>query len=152
MDNPHRSNLCKCLAQGHNDMLTAAGFEPVLPWSEHQRTSHTIHCATASHINGLCYYYFLMQLVKYKFRMKVVIWTTFFRIPHCQHPVYGVLAAAGWMYANLYFIHRRGAVKMCRISFLHCGPHGDGGGEMPSSLDKLDTSRSLPFLTPGNRA
>ena len=31
-----------CLAQGHNDMLTAVGIEP---WSEHERT---IHCATAS--------------------------------------------------------------------------------------------------------
>ena len=29
----------KCLAQGHNDMLTAVGFEPVTPWSEHQRTT-----------------------------------------------------------------------------------------------------------------
>ena len=36
----------KCLAQGHNDMLTAAGFEPVLPWSKHQRS---IDCATRLH-------------------------------------------------------------------------------------------------------
>ena len=25
------------VSQGHNDMLTAVGFEPVLPWSQHQR-------------------------------------------------------------------------------------------------------------------
>ena len=31
------------VSQGHNDMLTAVGFEPVLPWSQHQRT---LHCAT----------------------------------------------------------------------------------------------------------
>ena len=27
------------VSQGHNDMLTAVGFEPVTPWSEHQRTN-----------------------------------------------------------------------------------------------------------------
>ena len=40
----------KCLAQGHNDMLTAVGFEPVLPWSEHQRSTH---CATRLHAHGV---------------------------------------------------------------------------------------------------
>ena len=35
----------KCLAQGHNDMLTAVGLELAIPWFEVQ---HTPHWATAS--------------------------------------------------------------------------------------------------------
>ena len=31
------------MSQGHNDMLTAVGFEPVLPCSKHQRTSPLRH-------------------------------------------------------------------------------------------------------------
>ena len=31
------------MSQGHNDMLTAVGFEPVLPWSQHQRISPLRH-------------------------------------------------------------------------------------------------------------
>ena len=40
---PTRAIWGECLAQGHNDMLTAVGFEPVLPWSEYECSSH---CAT----------------------------------------------------------------------------------------------------------
>ena len=36
---PQEQFVVKCLAQGYNDMLTAVGFEPLLPRSEHQRTS-----------------------------------------------------------------------------------------------------------------
>ena len=43
------------VSQGHNDMLTAVGFEPVFPWSEHQRTTH---CATR-HAFSLFLLYFV---------------------------------------------------------------------------------------------
>ena len=33
----------KCLAQGHTNILTGVGVEPVTPWSEHQRTNPLRH-------------------------------------------------------------------------------------------------------------
>ena len=47
----------KCLPQGHNDMLTAVGFEPVTPWSEHQGS---IHCATRLNQSIYIYYFIII--------------------------------------------------------------------------------------------